>query len=263
MPTRTTDNFLAHPRGKSYYSPRPILYTPRHKPVYRDYGPQLIISDSLPAKIQPKIPRLKFTFSYKKLAYAFPVIIFIFIATGLIGYKINHQPTKQTKPLDSVAAGVTSLKKVPPSSGLPKRIKIPSITVNAVFDYVGLTSQGDLDVPKGPTNAGWYNQGPRPGEVGSSVIDGHFGYKNNLPAVFDNLHKLQGGDNLYVEDEKGAMAKFVVRESRTYGPNEDATAVFRSSDGKAHLNLITCQGVWNKSQKSYSTRLVVFADKVI
>jgi hypothetical protein len=52
-----------------------------------------------------------------------------------------------------------------------------------------------------------------------------------------------------------------VRELRTYGPDEYASAVFRSSDGKAHLNLITCEGTWNSAQKSFSNRLVVFADK--
>jgi len=34
-----------------------------------------------------------------------------------------------------------------------------------------------------------------------------------------------------------------------------------SSDAKAHLNLITCEGVWDKVSKSYSKRLVVFTDR--
>jgi len=118
-------------------------------------------------------------------------------------------------------------------------------------------------VPKGPASAGWYVLGPRPGEKGNAVIDGHFGYKNNIPAVFDNLHILQKGDNLYVEDEKGKTVTFVVRELRTYGQNEDASSVFVPSDTKAHLNLITCQGIWNSAQRSYSNRLVVFADEEV
>lgn len=147
--------------------------------------------------------------------------------------------------------------------GFPVRLKIPTINVDAALDYVGLTPGGDLDAPKGPANAGWYDHGPRPGEKGSSVIDGHFGYKNNIPAVFDNLHTLKKGDKLYVEDERGTTITFVVRKLSTYRQNEDHPDVFRSSDGKAHLNLITCQGVWNQALKSYSTRLVVFADKEV
>lgn len=145
--------------------------------------------------------------------------------------------------------------------GLPVRLEIPKIGVNAAIDYVGITSKGELGVPTGPANAGWYAQGPRPGEKGSAVIDGHFGYKNHIPAVFDNLHALQKGDKLYVKDIKGITATFVVIQLKTYGPNDYAPAVFRSSDGKAHLNLITCQGDWNQAQKSYAARLVVFANK--
>lgn len=118
-----------------------------------------------------------------------------------------------------------------------------------------------MDVPKGPNDVAWFNLGPRPGEIGSAVISGHYGWKNNIPAVFDNLHKLRKGDKVYVEDKNGATITFVVRELRTYDQNEDASDVFGSSDGKAHLNLVTCTGTWNKAQKSYSKRLVVFTDK--
>ena len=136
------------------------------------------------------------------------------------------------------------------NSGFPVRLKIPTINVDAASDYVGLTPGGDLDTPKGPVNAGWYDHGPRPGEMGSSVINGHFGYKNNIPAVFDNLHKLQVGDKLYIEDERGTTITFAVRKLSTYSQNEDHSDVFRSSDGQAHLNLITCQGVWKDEQSS-------------
>ena len=147
--------------------------------------------------------------------------------------------------------------------GLPLRLKIPKIGVDATIDYLGTTPQGEMSTPKGPSNVGWFNLGPRPGENGSAVINGHFGYKNNIPAVFDNLHALQKGDNLYTTNEKDETITFVVRELRTYTPKDNATDIFRSSDGQAHLNLITCQGVWNQSQKSYSNRLVVFTDKIL
>lgn len=147
------------------------------------------------------------------------------------------------------------------SPGLPVQLKIPKINVDATVESVGLTAQGNLDTPKGPDGTGWYNQGPTPGEIGSAVIDGHFGWVGGIPAAFDNLNKLQAGDKLYVLGQKGATTTFVVRYLRTYGQNDIATAVFRSSDGKAHLNLITCEGTWNQSQQSYSNRIVAFADK--
>lgn len=145
--------------------------------------------------------------------------------------------------------------------GLPVRLEIPKIKVDAALDYVGITSHGEMGVPASPAKAAWYDQGPRPGQTGSAVIDGHFGYRNHIPAVFDNLSSLQKGDKLYVKDIKGLTTTFVVSSLRTYDPRADAATVFRSSDTKAHLNLITCEGTWNQAQKSYSNRLVVFADK--
>jgi LPXTG-site transpeptidase (sortase) family protein len=149
----------------------------------------------------------------------------------------------------------------PASAGLPVRLKIPKIKVNAVVEHVGLTSDGAMGVPKSPKTTAWFDLGARPGDTGSAVIAGHYGFKKG--SVFDRLYKLRKGDKIYVEDERGATTDFVVRESRSYGQNETATSVFYSGDEKAHLNLITCMGVWNKTTKTYSKRLVVFADKEI
>jgi sortase A len=189
-----------------------------------------------------------------------PILLFYFISKG-------------SASIPSGEAAHTIIPIVPPkqgqiNSGLPTstvgnpvRLEIPNINVDATVEYVGLTSAGAVAVPKGPANAAWFDLGPRPGNIGSAVIVGHFGWKNNIPAVFDNLHKLQKGDKLYVKDEAGATITFVVRELRLYGENQDASDVFGSLDRNAHLNLITCEGAWNKARKSYSDRLVVFADK--
>ncbi|MDP3970863.1 MAG: class F sortase [bacterium] len=145
--------------------------------------------------------------------------------------------------------------------GLPARLTIPVISVDAVVIPVGLTSDGAMDVPKDPAEVAWYSLGPRPGEKGSAVIAGHYDWINNESAVFDNLSKLSKGDKIFVEDENGETITFVVREIRTYGKDDDASDVFGSDDDKAHLNLITCTGVWNKAEKTYSERLIVFTDK--
>lgn len=145
-------------------------------------------------------------------------------------------------------------------SGLSSRIKIPSITVDAAVEHVGLTSNAAMGVPKGPTTTAWFERGPRPGEIGSAVIAGHYGWKDGIQSAFDDLYRLKKGDKVYFENSNGVVTTFVVRELKTYGENADATEVFNSSDGKAHLNLITCEGAWNKENKSYANRLVVFTD---
>jgi LPXTG-site transpeptidase (sortase) family protein len=127
---------------------------------------------------------------------------------------------------------------------------------------MGLTADGAMDTTKGPADVGWYKLGQRPGEIGSAVITGHFGWVHNLPAAFDNLHALHPGDLIYIVDDKGASTTFVVSELKQYDQNDSTASVFSSSDGKAHLNLITCEGKWSNTSKSYSNRLVVFTNKV-
>ena len=148
------------------------------------------------------------------------------------------------------------------SPALPIRLEIPNIRVDSSLEYVGITPQGAVAVPVGPTNAAWFYLGPAPGEIGSAVIVGHDGWKDNIPAVFDNLYQLKKGDMVYVEDDMGVTTTFMVTAVQTYDQNADAAAVFSSNDGKAHLNLITCEGIWNAVTKRYANRIVVFTDKI-
>jgi LPXTG-site transpeptidase (sortase) family protein len=144
---------------------------------------------------------------------------------------------------------------------LPVRLRIPQIGVDTTFEYVGLTTEGAMDAPKGPDHVAWFNLGPRPGETGSAIVAGHYGWKNSIPAVFDNLGKLQKGDKFSIQDKQGVITTFAVQEVRAFGEHDDASSVFGSRDDGAHLNLITCGGIWNATTKSYSNRLVVFSDK--
>lgn len=144
----------------------------------------------------------------------------------------------------------------------PVRLKITRINVDAVLESVGFAAQGAVGVPKNFSNAAWFNAGPRPGDVGNAIITGHYGRKNGKASVFDNLSKIRKGDKVFVKDGRGITASFMVREIRRYDPTAVAEEVFVNNDGKAHLNIITCEGVWNSGTKSYSKRLVIFADKV-
>jgi len=147
------------------------------------------------------------------------------------------------------------------SVGLPARLNIPMIGVDSAVISAGLTFDGAMEVPKDPAEVAWFDLGPRPGEIGSAVISGHYDWIKNKPAIFYDLHKLSASDKVHIKDENGLVITFVVSEIRIYGKDEDASGVFSSSDGKAHLNLVTCTGAWNKAEKIYSERLVVFTDK--
>lgn len=142
--------------------------------------------------------------------------------------------------------------------GIPVRLKIPLIGVDSAIEQVGLSSGGEMAVPANSKDGGWFEPGTRPGEKGSAVIAGHFDAENGQPGVFASLYRLKAGDKIYVEDDTGASIEFIVKASHSFDPGF-ADEVFNPDD-KAYLNLITCDGSWNEAKKSYSKRLVVFAE---
>lgn len=148
------------------------------------------------------------------------------------------------------------------SRGLPVRLKIPIIGVDTAIEDAYITPDGRMDVPAGSVNVAWYALGPRPGQIGSAVIGGHFGIDDGVPKVFYYLERLKVGDKVYVVDDNNNTLAFMVRSIRLFGRNADATTVFFSGDGLAHLNVITCEGVWNQVNDSYPDRRVVFTDAI-
>lgn len=126
---------------------------------------------------------------------------------------------------------------------------------------MGLTKDGDMDVPPDLINVGWYKYGTKPGSIGSAVIAGHLEGTKDL-GVFINLETLRAGDIVNVRNDRDETISFVVRKTLSYKQDERPTEIFHKTDG-VYLNLITCSGIWSNSQKRYSHRLVVFTEKVI
>lgn len=147
------------------------------------------------------------------------------------------------------------------SSLVPSRITIPIISVDTSVEHVGLTTSRAMGTPKNQRNVGWYSSGVMPGEVGSAVIDGHYGWKGGKASAFEHLSQVKVGDKVYIESVSGTVTSFVVRAIKVYDLHADTTAIFSSHDGKSHLNLITCDGVWDATTQNYVKRLVVFTDK--
>lgn len=142
--------------------------------------------------------------------------------------------------------------------GFPIRLVIPVINTNAYIQNVGVTKAGDMDTPSNINDVGWYGLGPKPGEIGNSVIAGHLDGENGENGVFFNLYKLKKGDKVYVQNDKGITLEFIVQKIDIYDSGY-AEEVFSSND-LAHLNLITCAGTWDTNKKDFNKRLVVFTN---
>ncbi|MDL2341649.1 MAG: class F sortase [Patescibacteria group bacterium] len=145
--------------------------------------------------------------------------------------------------------------------GLPVRLLIPKLKVDAKMLYMGKTAAGNMQVPGNVVDAGWYKYGALPGNTGTAVIAGHLDGLKAEPGVFSNLKQLQVGDVVSVRDNAGATVSFSVRALKSYGQNDQPAEVFSSTSG-SHLNLITCTGAWDKTAHQFAQRLVVFTDRI-
>ncbi len=55
----------------------------------------------------------------------------------------------------------------------PTGLSIPAIGLQASTVPLGRNPDGSAEVPTGTTYTGWYDLGPKPGDVGPAVIIGH------------------------------------------------------------------------------------------
>lgn len=147
-----------------------------------------------------------------------------------------------------------------PRVGLPVYLKIPTIGVNAQVEHVGLAPDGAMDVPKDYDNVAWFDRGPRPGEQGNAVIDGHVDSRTRA-AVFWKLNTLKPGDEIIVIGDDAVERKFIVTGVEFYKRTEAPLARIFGPRTGAHLNLITCGGIFDRRIGEYDSNWVVYADE--
>jgi peptidoglycan hydrolase-like protein with peptidoglycan-binding domain len=179
---------------------------------------------------------------------------------------INAVVGSETAVSAAATVDATSTAVVNDEIGLPMRLVIPKLSIDAGFQNTGVKSDGTMEVPSNIYDVGWFTDSARPGEKGVAIVTGHVAQIRGgvvvKPGVFSDLSDLNPGNELTILDDKKKTITFVVRMVRSYDPAADATDVFTANDNGAHLNLITCEGSWNASRLSYTERLVVFTDAV-
>ena len=146
------------------------------------------------------------------------------------------------------------------ATGVPVRVEIPAIHVDAGIQRLHRDAKGVLQPPDSWTEAGWFAAGVRPGAIGPAVLAGHLDTTKQV-AVFVNLRLLRPGDRITVRTSTKQAVHFTVTHSRVvrkalfptdevYGPTPDA-----------QLRLITCSRPFDEERGIYADNLVVFATK--
>ncbi|HET6262885.1 MAG TPA: class F sortase [Chloroflexia bacterium] len=145
---------------------------------------------------------------------------------------------------------------------LPTYLTIPTMGVVSKVEHVGVDKNNNMDIPKEAMNVGWFKPGTIPGNPGNSVIDGHLNWYGVAEAVFFHLDKLKAGDRVYVRDDKGRDRAFVVTKQVVCAWNNCPLMDVFGPTKQTRLNLITCQGTFDRATQNYEKRLVVFTEMV-
>jgi LPXTG-site transpeptidase (sortase) family protein len=170
--------------------------------------------------------------------------------------------TADTAP--STFAGAPALEVPAPSrqiapafNATPLRLVISRIGVDAPVEARGLDANRNLATPIDYHDVAWYDLGPRPGEPGNAILNGHVDWWTGT-AVFTNLSQLRAGDTIEVVRADGVTVEFKVSSSSVVEAGARVASLFEPSSLPT-LTLITCTGAWNPVTQSDTHRLLVRA----
>ncbi|MET9398176.1 class F sortase, partial [Kitasatospora sp. NPDC002965] len=148
-----------------------------------------------------------------------------------------------TSPTAAPGTSTSAAPRKPFAASAPTRLLVPAAGVDAPVPGLGLNADGTVEVPTvaRADEAGWYRNGPTPGENGPAVLIGHYDTANG-PAVFHRLPKLRPGDLIQVRREDGSTVDFRVRSLLQAAKDRFPTEAVYGDTAAPELRLITCGG---------------------
>ncbi|MFF4877614.1 class F sortase [Micromonospora sp. NPDC000668] len=145
----------------------------------------------------------------------------------------------------------------------PVGLAIHTLDLQAPVHGVGIAPDGTIAVPDAARaqEAGWYDQGPTPGQYGPAVIVGHVDTTSG-PAVFHKLRDLRSGDQIEVTRSDRSVAVFEVDSVERFDKAQLPVDEVYGDFSRPSLRLITCGGRWVGGETGYADNVVVFASLV-
>jgi sortase (surface protein transpeptidase) len=145
----------------------------------------------------------------------------------------------------------------------PTKIVIPAIGVSAPIHGVGKDKDGSVATPSLNlrNEAGWYREGPSPGQFGPAIVVGHVDTKDK-PAVFHRLKDLEPGAKVEIVRRDRQVAVFEVNSVEQFSKEALPVARVYHDFSRPSLRLITCGGAWVGGEMGYADNVVVFASLV-
>lgn len=145
-----------------------------------------------------------------------------------------------------------------PAVAEPVRLRIPALGVDSTLQRLDRLADGTIAVPGRPDRAGWYAQGPRPGQPGPAVVLGHVDSRTG-PGVFFGLAGIRPGAMVHVDRADRSTVAFRVTEVSRVPKSRFPTDLVYAPTLEPTLRLVTCGGGFDESQRSYRDNVIVYA----
>ncbi|WBB69401.1 sortase [Micromonospora sp. WMMD812] len=202
-------------------------------------------------------------------ALARPQAMLFALAGALLVLTVAGLPGWRTRTAaDAPPAGSARMPQIPAgppraptgSHAPPAELTIASIGVRTPLVDLSRQPDGALTVPTDYQVAGWYANGPMPGEAGGppAVIAGHVD-SDSGPGIFYRLPELAVGDVIQTRDIDSTVRRFTVYRLAEYPKSQFPADEVYASSSRAELRLITCTGTFDQREASYRDNLVAFA----
>jgi hypothetical protein len=159
-----------------------------------------------------------------------------------------------------VADGFRSVRTYP-AVAMPVRLRIPELRIDSPLQHLDRVADGTIAVPKRPDIAGWFEQGPRPGQPGPAVILGHVDSRTG-PGIFLNLSLVPRGAVVHVDRADRTTVTFRVTKVSRVPKDRFPTDLVYAPTLEPTLRLVTCGGSFDETRRSYRDNVIVFAAPV-
>jgi hypothetical protein len=146
---------------------------------------------------------------------------------------------------------------------VPLQVRIGAITVDAPLVPVGIEEDGAMEIPEDVREIGWYDPdgglGVVPGSVGTAVLAGHVDSRSQGRGALYNLRDLRAGETIEIDLSDGTTQAWLITDVIQYPKDVLPYDELFVWSGPERLAIITCGGEFDRTVRSYTDNIVVYA----
>jgi hypothetical protein len=146
---------------------------------------------------------------------------------------------------------------------VPLAVRIGTISVDAPIVAVGLEDDGAMEIPERVAEIGWYDPdglGVVPGTTGTAVLAGHVYSRSQGRGALYDLRDLRVGATIEIDLADGTTQRWLITDVIQYPKDVLPLTEIFTWAGPSRLAVITCGGEFDRTARSYTDNIVVYAE---